>query len=231
MLGDAILPVDLDGDGILDFVTDSRVAGSAELLNFGMPSGSWRVAALPDPLPSLRVRAVAVADFDADGRRDLAIGYNSRSLAGLVTGLDVFLATGNPAAWRKVAIWTEHGTVDGISALAAGDLDGDGHVDLAAASAAGDTLLWLNDGTGGFAGELSPELRPGPEHQGCQGYAVAVRDLDGDGRSELMVAFAGEPGSEALLMGAVAPRCVAEGALRVWKIDSAPSAPAEGWYR
>jgi hypothetical protein len=217
MLGDAIVPVDLDGDGRLDFVTDSRVVGSAEILNLGEPGGAWRVAALPGAPPRLRVSAVAVADLDGDGRRDLAVAYQSQDGGRVRRGLDVYFGTADGSGWRRVPAWADLApAAELLTALAAGDLDGDGRPDLVALTARGEPWLLVNDGTGGLALDRSPEAAPSPGHLGCAGYAVAVEDLDGDGRGEVVATFAGEPGSEALV-GAPA-RCRAGGAIRVWRV-------------
>jgi hypothetical protein len=224
LIGDAIVPADLDGDGRLDFVTDSRVVGSADLLNYGRADGSWRVAPLPEPRPRLRVYAVAVADFDADGRLDLALSFQARDGDRVRRGLDLYLAAPGGAGWRRLSVWADGAdTTDTITALAAGDLDGDGRVDLAAGTAAGGLRLFLNEGGGDFALERTPEADPGAEHLGCAAYRVAIIDLDGDGRGELLAAYAGEPGSEVLL-GQPA-RCRAQGALRIWKALAADPVP------
>jgi hypothetical protein len=116
-----------------------------------------------------------------------------------------------------------------MTALAAGDLDGDGHPDLVALTERGEMRLFVNDGRGDFARELTPEADPGREHVYCAGYAVRVVDLDGDARGEIVAAFAGEPGSEAMLVGALPARCRAEGALRVFKVlPATPSTPRAG---
>jgi hypothetical protein len=226
LMGDTILPVDLDGDGRLDFVTDSRVVGSADLLNYGEPGGAWRVAALPGARTRMRVYAVAVADFDRDGRRDLAVSFQSQDGSVLRRGLDIHFGAAGEPGWRRVSIWAGEGpATEALTALAAGDLDGDGHPDLAALTARGETWLFVNDGRGDFALDRSPEADPGRAHVHCAGYAAKLVDLDGDGRPELVAAFAGEPGSEGVLGGRVATRCRAEGALRAWKVVSGAAAP------
>lgn len=67
-------------------------------------------------------------------------------------------------------------------ALTAGDLDGDGDVDLATANnMSADLTFLLGDGSGGFAfGERVPV--------GDQPAAIAIADLDGDRRLDLVVA-------------------------------------------
>jgi hypothetical protein len=226
LMGDSILTVDLDGDGRLDFVTDSRVVGSADLLNYGEPGGTWRVAALPGARARMRAYAVAVADFDRDGRRDLAVSFQSQEGGEVRRGLDVYFGAAGEAGWRRVSVWAGEGTAtDAMTALAAGDLDGDGHPDLVALTARGETWVFVNDGRGDFVLDRSPEADPGREHLYCAGYAARLVDLDGDGRAELVTAFAGEPGSEAMLRGILPARCRAEGALRAWKVVPGPASP------
>ena len=84
--------------------------------------------------------------------RDLTIGYSDRTVG---QHLDVALATG--------------------------DLQGNGHKDLVALTAIGETLVFLSDGKGHFTRETTPP----PTYPGaCRGAHVELADLDGDGRDE-----------------------------------------------
>jgi hypothetical protein len=219
-LGDEILTVDLDRDGRLDFVTDSSAIGSPWLLNYGgAPDGSWRVDEIPEMRGLLLVSGVAVADFDRDGRSDLALAFKSQEGEEIHRGLDVYFGAEGKPGWRRVSIYdaTVQET-EGINTLTTGDVDGDGDADLVALTAEGRPWLLLNDGKGGFERERSPEAEPAEEHLYCSGYQATVIDLDGDGRNEIVAAFAGEPGSEALF--GFAPRCDASGLIRVWKVSA-----------
>jgi hypothetical protein len=223
MAGDSIKAADLDGDGRLDFVTDSRILGSADLVNYGEPGGTWRVGSLPQPRRQLRARAVAVGDFDRDGRLDLAVSFQSQQGAETWRGLDVFFQTAAEPRWRRVSVWAAGaGSAETLTTLGVGDLNGDGHQDLVALTGKGEVWLFVNDGAGDFSLERRPEADLGRAHVDCAGYAVSFVDLDGDGRGEIVASFAGEPGSEVLLGRAFPQRCRAGGALRVFKVVRAP---------
>jgi len=78
----------------------------------------------------------------------------------------------------------------------------------------GRRVVFLGAANGSFKAETSPEL-VGPT-SGCRGYDVAIRDLDGDGRGEVIMSFAGEPGSEVLLQMAKEGYCRAQGDVEAW---------------
>src|SRR5262245_38802983 len=67
-------------------------------------------------------------------------------------------------------------------AVATGDLDGDGHLDLVAANSGDGTVSVLRSlGHGRFAPQVAYAVGNGP-------LAVAVGDLDGDARPEIVTA-------------------------------------------
>jgi hypothetical protein len=228
MLGDVVLPIDLDGDGRLDFVTDSAVVGSAAILNYGTEANTesgWETILLSEPRRRLLVSAVAVADFDGDGRLDVAAAFQARELDDVLRyGIDIHFGQPERRFRRESVLALLPEESRGLGWLSAGDVDGDGDADLVALGHQGDVLILLNQGAGEFAVERTPEGEPDAEHGDCSGYRAALRDLDGDGRNELVAVFAGEPGSEILLTGAIPTRCRANGAIRVWKIDPGPGA-------
>ena len=113
----------------------------------------------------LRAGGLVLADFDADGQIDAAV-------PGLyVAGVAVCTASG--VHWYDAGRWPV--------ALAAGDLDGDGDVDLAVALQDEGTAILTNDGTGQFARTAFYETGTGSQ-------AIAAADLNKDGRVDLVVA-------------------------------------------
>jgi len=207
--GDSVAVADFDGDGRTDFVTGSNVMGSKEVLNLGREDGTWKKVEIEELPKNSYLRAVRAADFNDDGRPDLAVAYMSFELGVWRSGIDLFLAGEKGFERRGVAVAESR---DGIYALDVGDLDGDGHLDLAGLTGQGELWLLLGDGEGGFTREASPEVPP--QEGGCRGYHAALVDFDEDGRDELVAAFAGE--STLVQMG----ECPSGGALRAWDVET-----------
>jgi hypothetical protein len=209
LFGASLALGDIDGDGRTDFATGSSVLGRTDLVNLGRADGGWTPTAVPVVRPRAYVRAVTVADFDGDGRADVAVAYQSFELGVWRAGIDV-LGLGADGRWRRRAL---HAEADrrGVWALASGDLDGDGRRDLVAVTGRGELLLFLGDGRGGFTRE--PPLAP-PFPGGCRGTHVALADLDGDGRDDVVASFADEAGA-----GGAPDLCPSQGGLRAWRVE------------
>jgi len=169
------------------------------------PDDGGRVTTLEGIRPRSWVWSVAAADFNGDGRDDVAVGYHSLESGAPRLGIDVLMSTPGGAHNR---LELEKGLDVAVRALAAGDLDGDGRPDLVAIADDGSIRLFLGRGNGRFEHELEPALAAA--EPGCRGNHAALADLDGDGRDELIASF----GSES---------CPGVGALRAWSFDPRPA--------
>ena len=184
--GDAIDTADLNGDGKADFAIGSNAMGRQDLIGLARADGGWDQPSLSLVRPRSFVRDVEAADFDGDGKMDLAVAYTS--IEGTWrTGVDIL--HGRPGGqWERKPLWMEESR-EGVFAVASGDLDGDGGRDLVALTGDGRTWVFRGDGKGAFTREKAG-VPPFPG--GCRGYNVELGDLDGDGDDELVAAFAGE---------------------------------------
>lgn len=210
LFGEDLAAADFTNDGRLDMILGSSVFGETDILRIGGTDGVGTKAELPGLRPSSYVGAVDVADFNRDGKADLAVGYLTREGGAWRTGIDVFLATAGKAhgGWDRKGV----AVIDGrpwLTALDSGDLDGDGKLDLVATTGEGEVWVLLGKGDGSFDRETSPEI---PVHAGCRGYDVKLENLDGDPADELVAEFSGEPSA------LFAPtQCLTEGGMGAWK--------------
>ena len=132
------------------------------LLSFD-PAVSYAAGAYP--------QAVATADFNGDGRLDLATANGS--------GNTVSVLLGNGDGTMQSARSSATGA--GPRSIAVGDFDADGIPDLATANAGGDVSVLIGNGDGSFQPPSSTSIGSDP-------VAVAVGDFNADGTLDLGVA-------------------------------------------
>lgn len=188
IFGDDLDVGDLDGDGRIDFATSSNRMGRRDLVNIGKSDGDWESRPLELVRGNAYIRSVSIADFDRDGRSDLAVAFLSYSLDGWRNGLDI-LYRQTDGGWRREGLFARAERV-ALYSIGHGDLNGDGWLDLVTVDADGGMQVFVADGKGGFTLEKSPEI-----HQlrgRCRGYRVRLADLDNDGKDDVVVNFADE---------------------------------------
>ncbi|MBI4586209.1 MAG: VCBS repeat-containing protein [Planctomycetes bacterium] len=163
---------DLDGDGRPDLAHITLRSNSLTILWNGGGTG-WGVKTVLETGPGPNF--INIIDVDGDGKNDL-VTTNAISPQSIVKDVSVLRSQGSrrfePAVHYKI----------GGSArdFAAGDLDGDRHLDLAVAheSPPGISIL-KNRGEGAYAGEAA-EISTGFDVS-----SVAIGDFDRDGQLDL----------------------------------------------
>ncbi len=188
IFGDDIDAGDLNGDGLVDFATSSNRMGRLDLVNVAKEDGIWEAQRVDLVRRNAYIRSVSVADFNKDGRNDLAVAYLSYSVDGWRNGLDILYAE-QDGSWRRQGLFARPERV-ALYSIDHGDLNGDGWLDLVAVDGDGGVQVFVADGKGGFTNEKAPEI-----HQlrgRCRGYRVKLEDLDGDSKDDVVINYADE---------------------------------------
>jgi hypothetical protein len=174
---------DLNGDGNLDLVTSAGTNTLARALvsmaNVNANgNGNFTFTTTQYNNLELGTQSVVLADFDEDGRLDLAAGNNT---AGTVS---VRFGDGAGAFAGSLSL-----AATGINQVVAADLTGDGHLDLASVNTFDATngrpiQFWVGTGNGTFsaAARLAPSVFA---------YSLSTGDYNGDGLLDVIVPRAG----------------------------------------
>ncbi|MGE3175589.1 MAG: FG-GAP repeat domain-containing protein [Planctomycetota bacterium] len=169
---DATRVADVDGDGDPDLVR----AGSTGVVLYRNGGGVLNATVLV-PATAVAPQCLELADLDGDG--DLDLITDQVAGAGGVTmlandGAGVFA----PQAGFQLPLDPQ------ARSMAAGDLDGDGDVDLVVArDGTPPFLLFANDGLGGLQSSTQLTL---PTLQGASAANIVCADLDEDGDLDLL---------------------------------------------
>lgn len=170
----ALVAADLDGDCDDDVVI--ATSGAAPAL--------WRRDGLTftevGSLGTTTIAAVAAADVDRDGDLDLVTGGGGT--------LTLWRNDGGGTFATDAAALAANGRVTAVSALALGDLDGDGNPELVVGQAGGKLVAWLGEpgGTGSFL-PADAAVPPVP----LDVVRLVLADADGDFDPDLAVAVKG----------------------------------------
>jgi len=175
---------DVDRDGNADIIT-ANLRGASVTVLAGNGRGAFRPST-GSPFPANAFpTAVAIGDFNGDGRPDLAVTNSPSNSAGQgKDGLTVLLAEPD-AGFRMIgAAPVETGAAP--TQLAVADFDRDGRDDIAVTN--------MNSGTVAFA-RVTPDRRTvvtGGMPVGNLPKGVAAGDLNRDGKADLVIANHGD---------------------------------------
>jgi hypothetical protein len=163
---------DFNNDGIPDLVSAGVNDGLLSVM-IGNGNGTFKPRVTYQAPLGSDPSTVVIADFNHDGKQDLAVvnGYGGTET------LSIFLGNGDSTFQPQV---TYNAGIDPVG-LVAGDFNGDGFVDLVAVDRANDTVnVMLGNGDGTFQPMVTYPVGNLP-------YAGVIGDFDGDGNLDLAV--------------------------------------------
>jgi len=185
---------DVDGDGDLDaFVGNLPMAGNCSIaqdrlyLNAG---GGIFTDVTSTNLPPLldTTHAVALGDLDGDGDLDAFVGIAASGTVCTPAQNRLYLNSGT-GVFTDVTGSNFPAVLDDTRAIALGDVDGDGDLDVFVGNF-GQSRLHFNDGLGTFTDVTSSNLPVLSNNT----TAVALGDVDGDGDLDSYLGNGGNPG-------------------------------------
>ena len=168
---------DVNGDGKLDLVM-TKQSDLSLLILLGNGDGSFQPVRriVPGVFPS-RLHAVALGDFNGDGKLDIAITN--------LLNPNVSILLGNGDGSFQPAFDYPTGAANGVGIVVA-DFDSDGKLDLAVANGGENTIsVLLGNGNGSFQAPSTIATGPGPT-------SIVAGDFNGDGKLDLAAANASD---------------------------------------
>jgi len=177
---DAVAVGDFNGDGKADLATGNGV-GQITGVFLGNGDGTFQAGVGYGPEVLSESSNVLLADYNEDGKTDMAVTIGEASADQVL----VFLGRGDGTFQDQVA-FSAPGFF--ISNLTAGDLDGNGHIDVVGNGSA--ILLGKGDGTFDV-----------PAFFYVGGGATAVADLNNDGKADVVTTTGSELEAVGVLLG------------------------------
>jgi len=171
---DAVAITDLNGDGKPDLAVDNQANQVSILLGDG--TGAF-TAAVGSPFSTggNNSRSIAVADYNGDGRPDIAVA----NLTGNYISILFNNGGGTFTTPSSVNVGVQQDSV------ATADFNGDGKADLVTANVFDQSIsIFFGDGTGGFT-----QATGSPNALGTNSFPnqVIAKDFDGNGTPDVVV--------------------------------------------
>ncbi len=190
----------ISGNTAQDFrdpVTYTVVAEDGSSKNYTVTLATPSFAPKVDFATGLDPSSVAIADFNRDGKPDLAVANGNAATVSVLLDTTV---TGSliPTFSAKQDFATGSGPVS----VAIGDFNGDGKLDLAVANQSGTVSILLGTTATGAASPTfaaKVDLATGPN-----ATSMAIADFNGDGKPDLAVTHQGPGESVSILLNTTA---------------------------
>ncbi len=185
----SIVVQDLNGDGKPDIAVAHNSSDRISVIQNQSVVGTFMFASRVDitsgTTSSPQICSIVAADFDGDGKPDLAALNQGDNTVSVFKNL---MTAGALIDASSFANKVDFATGPSPSALTVGDLDGDGKPELVTSNYGGNSASILRNTSssgsidaGSFATKVDLPTGDTP-------WGVAVADLDGDGRQDIVVA-------------------------------------------
>jgi hypothetical protein len=193
----AIVAADLNADGILDLVVANSTSNTVSVF-LGNGDGTF-TPATATPATGTTPMALAIGDFNNDGFLDIAVANSSDNT------VSILLNQNCPSVAPAACTFTPASVSPSVSgsplAIATGDLNADGFLDLVAADASANMVtVLLGNGTGAFTAAVPPQNSPNFS-TGSGPDGVVLADFNQDGRLDIITS--NRSGSYSVLRQAV----------------------------
>jgi hypothetical protein len=212
---------DLNRDGYLDFVG----ADSSGVVNvrYGLQQSFGNVDLYT---VAGGISSVAIGDLNGDGIPDIAVAYSGAGTVAVLFGtgtagnttLSVAFGTGNTAFGTPV---TFAAGPNALTSIAVGDINGDGKLDLAVTTSAGDVSVLLGDGAGNFGA-------PTTFATGASPNSIVIEDLNADGALDIVVANANSASTSVLLNSVHSTSTIQHSVVAITAVNDAPVVSSGG---